>query len=251
MIYENEKPVKIYKYVPLSDGKLIIANSTLKFTKPSEFNDPFDCDIGSLQFDNIGKLDQHVYDDYNELKEKFPSLTFDIFLEAYEPAINKKINSTRVCCFSANENIGNILMWSHYANKHKGVCLQFDNNFGKKFIDLDDSEELSEGKVNYHFNGKLNYLEQNKKDGHAWVFVNKAKEWKYEQEYRFMIIKKEEIQRFDPLFLKNIYFGVNVTNEERIDFMELCQKNNFTHVKFYLGVKQNLTLNFTEIYLNL
>ncbi|OSZ77588.1 hypothetical protein CAP36_14535 [Chitinophagaceae bacterium IBVUCB2] len=247
LIYENEKPAKIYKYVSLADGQLIISNSTLKFTKPSDFNDPFDCDIRLLQFENIGKLDQHVYDDYDELKKRFPLVPLALFLEAYEPAINEKINSTRVCCFSANESVGNILMWSHYANKHKGICLQFDNNFEKKFIDLDEEEELSEGKVNYHFDGKLNYLGGNKKDGHAWVFVNKAKEWEYEQEYRFMIIKKKEIQRFDPLFLKNIYFGVNVTNEERIDFIELCKKNNYAHVKFYLGVKQGLSLEFTEI----
>ena len=92
LIYENEKPVKIYKYVPLSDGQLIIASGTLKFTKPSEFNDPFDCDIGLLQFENTGKLDQHVYDDYDELKKRVPLLTFVHFLEAYAPAINEKIN---------------------------------------------------------------------------------------------------------------------------------------------------------------
>lgn len=245
--YENEKPAKIYKYVSLSDGLLIIETSTLKFTKPSQFNDPFDCDIELLQFENVGKFDQHVYEDYNELKRKFPSLTFDTFLGAYPSAINDKINSSRVCCFSANENIGNILMWSHYANKHKGVCLEFDNNFEKKFINLDDDDELSEGKVNYHFEGKMNYLAENKKDGHTWVFVNKAKEWEYEQEYRFMILNKEDIQTFNPLFLRKIYFGVNVTNEERIAFIEVCERNNYTHIKFYLGVKQNLTLKFTEI----
>jgi len=246
-MYESEKPPTIYKYMQLSDGHLTIANSTLKFTKPSEFNDPFDCDIGLLEFKNIGNINQHVYDDYDELKKIYPSLTFDLFLEAYEPAIQDKINFTRVCCFSANENVGNILMWSHYANKHKGVCLQFNNNFEKKFIDLDDEEELSEGKVNYHFEGKLNYLAENTKDGNTWTFVNKAKEWQYEQEYRFMIIKKPEIQRFNPLFLESIYFGVNVTKEERAGFIDLCRKNNYTHVKFYSGIKNSLSIKFIEI----
>lgn len=247
LIYENEKPANIYKYVTLLDGKLIIDTGTLKFTNPSEFNDPFDCDIELLQFENIGKLDQHVFDDYAELKKMYPLLSFDNFLKLYEPSINKKIESTSVCCFSSNENIGNILMWSHYANKHKGICFQFDNNFEKKFIDLDVEEELSEGKVNYHFDGKLNYLAENKKDGHTWVFVNKAKEWKYEVEYRFMIINKKEIQRFDPLFLRGVYFGLKVTDEERFDFISLCKQKNYLHLKFYLGVKQGLSLSFIEI----
>ncbi|MES9903809.1 MAG: hypothetical protein ABW168_14180 [Sedimenticola sp.] len=33
-----------YKYVPFSEGSLsIIKEGTMKFTPPTEFNDPFDC----------------------------------------------------------------------------------------------------------------------------------------------------------------------------------------------------------------
>jgi hypothetical protein len=247
LIYEDQKPNKIYKYVSLQDAHLIISNGTLKFSKASDFNDPFDCDIEFLNFENSGKIDQHVYKDYEELKKMYPRLTFELFLQAYKPAIQSKIDSTRVCCFSANEDVGNVLMWSHYANKHKGVCFQFDNTLENKFIDLDTDEELSEGKVNYHFNGKLNYLSENKTDGHVWVFTNKAKEWEYENEYRFMIVNKEDIQKFNPLFLKAVYFGVKVTRMERNDFVSLCKKHNYYHLSFYEGLKQNLSMHFNKV----
>jgi len=39
--------IKRYKYLPFDIGSLkIITQGTIKFTKPSEFNDPFDCDPG-------------------------------------------------------------------------------------------------------------------------------------------------------------------------------------------------------------
>jgi hypothetical protein len=38
------KRIKLYKYLPFSDGSLkILSEGTIKFSKPSEFNDPFDC----------------------------------------------------------------------------------------------------------------------------------------------------------------------------------------------------------------
>ena len=84
---------------------------------------------------------------------------------------------------------------------------------------------------------QCNCVTENRKDGSTWTFVNKAKEWQYEQEYRFMIIKKPEIQRFNPLFLEGIYFGINVTKEDRRILKDLCLKNKYVHVKFYCGIK--------------
>ena len=40
-----------------------------------------------------------------------------IFKNQYEEDIG-------ICCFSFNPK--SILMWSHYTNNHKGVCLKFD-----------------------------------------------------------------------------------------------------------------------------
>ena len=54
--YEDEKYFYLYKHVDATDGSLsIIRNGTLKFTKPQNFNDPFDCNQKLLQInlDNI------------------------------------------------------------------------------------------------------------------------------------------------------------------------------------------------------
>jgi hypothetical protein len=36
--------LKVYKYLPFSDGsKYILSDGTMKFSRHSDFNDPFDC----------------------------------------------------------------------------------------------------------------------------------------------------------------------------------------------------------------
>ena len=50
------QPSKIYKYVSLEVAKIILKDKTLKFSKPSTFNDPYDCDVNLVDFDFSGSL---------------------------------------------------------------------------------------------------------------------------------------------------------------------------------------------------
>ena len=43
--------------------------------------------------------------------------------------LRAQISQRGVACFTTELN--NILMWSHYADGHKGFCLEFDTNFFK------------------------------------------------------------------------------------------------------------------------
>jgi hypothetical protein len=121
-----------------------------------------------------------------ELNDPFEFLGADISDREFRKALKKTksdMSKTKgILCFSKTWK--NPLLWSHYADKHKGVCLGFDV-----------SNEIIE---------KVDYLSERfpvpqvlddafmKK-----ILFSKFEHWSYEQEYRAFIELEEEI---DGLF---------------------------------------------------
>ena len=98
-------------------------------------------------------------------------------------------------------------MWAHYADKHKGLCLEFD------------------GSANYEFFGKAqsvkyrNYtplpLDEDPVKQIERVILTKAKHWRYEQEYR--IVRPGEACRaleYPQEHLTGVIFGCRMVADE-------------------------------------
>lgn len=114
------------------------------------------------------------------------------------------INSIKTCCFS--ETLDNILMWSHYADKHKGIAIAF------KTSTLYWKEELFR-KIKYSDTRVRIPLEE----GDSSTFINelittKAKCWEYEKEWRIIKYDAQNINSlsFDESFIDCIYIGLKV-----------------------------------------
>lgn len=116
----------LYKY--REDGEnteRIFIEHTLWFAHPNEFNDPFDC------YANVQVLDEEGLQKLIK-KESCSSFEEQIYQEGLHKYdvdklrenVNIVLNEIGVCCFTKNPS--NILMWSHYAHNHKGICLEFD-----------------------------------------------------------------------------------------------------------------------------
>jgi hypothetical protein len=135
-------------------------------------------------------------------------------------------------------------MWSHYADKHNGVCLEFDNSLDQRFINL-TNEDIAEGHVGYEPYRKINYVSEDKLYAIYKLFLSKSESWSHEQEYRMISINnKSEIQKFNPAFLSAIYFGVKVTNNQINSLIAECKSYAFEHLKHYKGFKENLSIKF-------
>jgi hypothetical protein len=131
-----------------------------------------------------------------------------------------------VCCFS--KTMSEILMWSHYADNHKGVCLEFeiDEELVKGFLlEMKYNNELTVlDKIELHNNGTLNLnIETNAK-----FLITKFKNWEYEQELRFNMINDdhEKIGKTNGYIgnLTSIYFGTRASQDD-IDLI----KHNTSH----------------------
>lgn len=152
--------------------------------------------------------------------------TFKNFIERLKESYiqNQPIVSVckRVACFSEVNN--SILMWSYYANKHKGICLEYTPTE----LDLEDEYQLS------LFNGlqKVFYSENQYNQSKFFysmddinnVFFNKAQCWAHEQEWRLVLSKNRKKIKFPCL--TGIYLGANFRNE----YVTLSNDNYFIKV---------------------
>lgn len=137
-------PRVLYKYRTISQTKKILDNFSFWFGTPDTFNDPFDCGLSENQnptmadvrkhFKALG-IDEGVTNKLIREYEKSPSKLFELIKSVKEKTIYSK------GVLSLSRKFDDILMWSHYAEYHKGVVfgleLESDLNFFVTPIEID------------------------------------------------------------------------------------------------------------------
>jgi hypothetical protein len=212
--------MRIFKYTNGNSNSMnILSNSQIYCSLPYDFNDPFDC-TSSIEFGNdynkdpyeffcklmLDKFEEDNPDVGKELKKATLKIVKDgnvdyvkeYILKIYHDQFGKTDYQTLgVSCFSKNNN--NILMWSHYANNHKGIVFEFDTN-DKTFIHCEEvkySEEYYKYNLNTFHDRSYSLL----------PLYTKAKYWEYEQEVRYVHPYGAGLVDFDPNSVKGIYLG--------------------------------------------
>ncbi|NAS12247.1 DUF2971 domain-containing protein [Poritiphilus flavus] len=200
----------LYKYTSLEVGiENILLNGTLKFSHPSIFNDPFDCNEKLLK---IRLTKEEKRELFNSIKPKIPSdfrrTVWDQINDQNKYEEYNKINRDRfkISCFS--EVSDEILMWSHYAEKHSGICIgfKFNANILNQFV-LAPVKYISELKP-LDGNAPLNRVI------YYWL-TTKSERWEYEKEVRAIAKTKNnenaELIKFDLAYVSEIIFGCNIS----------------------------------------
>lgn len=143
----------------------------------------------------------------------------------------KIMESIRICCFidikekkQKNEKLSSseLLMWTHYANSHKGLCFEYEVP-AKKFAYFDRNDYDHEKKylqpVRYQkclatefesFFTDSEIMQDNYEDLLQTCFFTKDDSFKYENEVRLLLYtnqEKSERQNLSFPYLKKIIFG--------------------------------------------
>lgn len=178
---------------------------------------------------------------FEEMKEKF---TNEIIQKVKETR-----NNTLISCFS--KRYDSILMWSHYGDMHKGICIEFDRP-EKDFLDVKyskkrckfDLEDTTRRLLGYMLsNEKVNSNDKNLIKCISKPFIIKSLEWKYEEEVRCIfslssegVTNSDELKLYTmPSKIKKIYIGCRA-NSDSNDFkkiMKVAQEKNIdiVHLK--------------------
>lgn len=171
-----------------------------------------------------------------------------LLIESVEKELNIASHSGIFCLSEHNDST---LMWSHYGEQHKGICIGYSINEDAK--DALFKVEY-EGPREFKASDLLGSLEGDKTSRlrlHTDTLLRKAKQWEYEQEWRYI----DNVRLYDsPFKLESITFGwkcpqpiiaavatVVRRKGRRIKFYKICIPNGgfeLTRRKMY---KEELT----------
>lgn len=212
-------PAHLYRYQRLTAHSLAsLLNDTVWLSSPTTFNDPFDCAI-TLSRDKLKESLDHAIAEIasrnNIPKEQIANhdKVINQDEQAYEwlrSSLKNSMQRIGVLCFSATHS--EILMWSHYANNHKGFCVEYDFSEGSHLRKIAQPVCYSEtipalSLANLPEGAESNFLD-------VCIFT-KAKQWQYEQEWR--VIMPEGGRSFQaPAKTTSIIFGARMPTEEKV-----------------------------------
>lgn len=220
----------IYKFVPFSLNTLkLLIKGEIWLGFPENLNDPFE---GEFVIKKNRKIPSNpslrdFYSKYFGYKsDNLAKVLYDIskdnsiFYSDISLYVRLHYNmTTGVSCFS--KGIEDILMWSHYADSHKGLCLIFDKDELIKSIN-ENYPSIRLEEVNYRPNLPTVTIYSKGKDIHfntdSEVFLNKYIAWKREDELRlFYKMIEENTNRsipFDKKSLKGIVIGEKMESDD-------------------------------------
>jgi hypothetical protein len=225
-----------------SSNPLRSANESVRilyFSSPQGFNDPFDCQVPPSFNDSARDLEKYAH---RLAKEKFPTLsrlerrrrvrnirpqlTGAHFEQIYRDWERKFLNETGILSLTTNND--HILMWSHYASGHTGVCLQFEYSPGREFFGLALPVSYADEFPDVTFTGIFNAPDQRTAmvQYGRLLFLHKSSHWSYEEEWRLVDFPNDGVRRYGPRsfpakLLTAIILGCRMSEERKREICDL------------------------------
>ncbi len=241
-------PQIVYKYLDLSlsTHRASVEKTYAWFADPLNFNDPYDCTT-SFAFHLLAENEGLCRGFFEaKLKNQYSGITaselefevnknvqfmvskkgdYEFFKQMDRDAPDRKKMLSEFGIFCTCMINDNILLWSHYSNKHTGICLGLN-----AYALLSSFEDRGSGEVKYQDFPLIPPPEDDNDqailDTFQPIFFNKAKFWNYELEYRFLQYpcKKRDISISNAI--ESIYFGINTPYDDEKFIIDLCKVLN-------------------------
>ena len=133
----------------------------------------------------------------------------------WEQKLSDSLNSNfKICCLSTEYK--NKLMWSHYADSHKGICVEYD--FSSKAVNKSQPLPVyySHTRPKFPWKAVIEESTEAKRQGQICfmqALLTKDKVWSYENEWRMVVQAKTEPDNVDAPPIKCIYIGALCSEE--------------------------------------
>lgn len=189
-------PDKLYRFIRLDSQEQrgwfseIIRCCRFYGPTPNDFNDPFDCQLPNLFPQSIdfrftkelvkecvasGGSPIHSLDQIRQ-----NSTTDSEILSAIKEEIQRNINKSGVLCFS--DKADHVLMWTHYASNHRGICVEIDSTKWETLkVFLNPVKYTNDRPVI-----NINKAAFDKREFAKSCAFTKHPDWSYEREWRLL-----------------------------------------------------------------
>lgn len=273
MNQKNITPPKfLYRYFSFSIDKdtytkSIFEHNELYFRNPNKFNDPFDCKAlltlerdwnqeEYIKFVMNNARDSKGGDLDNEEKQWYKEEAINAFInldrnqlsrkfnKIIKKGLAKSINEIRILCLS--EKYNDILMWSHYADGHRGFVLQFDTEA------LLQNFKQRPQKVFYPpVESYPSIKDFNERDCTHMFLITKSSQWEYEEEWRILMHIEDKdnpneegkVYKFEKSLIAGIILGCEMKDPKKEKISEWIREYH-PQVKIYDAIKDE---NFYNI----
>lgn len=286
-----------FKYASLETAVRVIESKSFRWSSPTKFNDPFDHQVGfTLNFSPeafsrslASSIERAIFSDVEivpttlysaltlklrQIRDKLPrdEILRNIHESSAESAailsgsigglnaaVQEQLCHSRVFCVS--EKFDNVVMWSHYADEHKGVV------FRLRCIDELDNTLLAARKVQYT-DAFLPFPDADAYARHLigeqtidferliWnIAYTKHVDWSYEEEWRVHIPLLREppgdgysVYPENPRIFDAVYLGCRMKDEDIKSIVNLVRRS-LPGMEVFLGSKSatSFALSFSRI----
>jgi hypothetical protein len=190
----------LYKFKAFDEKKPqllteIFEHGLLYFSTPGQLNDPWECQATAEMPVTPQEMAAAKHRLTKTLRQKKKSkkdadaladgmlADSQQFIEMVKTSVKATTQNIRIMSFSAERD--NALLWAHYANSHRGICIEFSS---KTLL-----YELAH-RVHYQENYPSFKYPHNRYDS-LHIIVTKSVDWEYEREYRTFCVPNSNIQQ--------------------------------------------------------
>ena len=146
-------------------------------------------------------------------------------------------------CFS--NTFKNTLMWSHYADEHKGIVIGFNRNaiekHTKKIFIANVDYPKNNKRPKFHFAMTLK--------GNNWIDpirLTKSNEWNYEEEVRLFLYEPNREEKVSFFYdykeelINRIYFGCRIDKTIKKEIIKYIKRNKLNIQIFNMRLSKTL-----------
>lgn len=270
----------LYKYSHPARVQDVLYRRLLRFTPPMHLNDPFESlpYYAALAPDRAGLIrgvartitglsieerlrlseplqhgDQRCLEEwFNKHPKEFDRLMADWnpngeLLKEVAKEVYAAMNSIGILSLSAVPD--NVIMWSHYADQHRGFVIEFNSSdsFFQKYSDRSEMLEICRRPQ------PVQYVAQRPKIDlesmtEVETFLTKVDDWSYEQEWRFGRGLSDADSRdgdvhlfeFPASCVSSVVMGCKMPFENKREIISLVRNNReFKHVRVRQAVRSH------------
>lgn len=208
-----------------------------------DFNSLLNNQIYAPPFINLNDPFEGMYNEEITLLATFLGKTFKVdtsgVFESFEEIKNYK---SKLGIYSLSTTYSEELMWAHYANSHKGFCIEYQiDKLKDKYL---APEMVNELKVNYEPKPQtFSYLDLKEKNRTLEkLFATKSLNWSYEKEIR-LIFDSFELKDYHPSALTGLYFGTEFPLNQRRQLIDSLHNRD---IVFYEMYRENNSYNLNR-----
>lgn len=258
-------PKNLYKYMPLNGSYAggtknsfdvlqdLLINGRIWYSKPEYFNDPFEIEgirtrLSKNEVDGVIARVKEVMrsqiprgmstSDADVEIERMAAIEVSRVQDKHEQDKDTLIHRCGYISLCGSND--NPLMWSHYADHHRGICLRIRGTRDPFF------EENGAGrviKVTYRDEIETHEVELGNADAFFVQCSRKGKCWEYEDEYRvFRLPSAHDVDdaqgnhSFNSTLIDAVYFGIRTRNED-VDQVKKIVEQAEHEIELYKAIR--------------